>query len=213
MHCDKKLQAVFRSACRSSPTCRSLTTVDSVITHTPRDRPRGMAYGRVWALIEAGNGSKDGHQAPREYPSSIRGPWAVLAITGSAGGALALELTLAHTNIQRPTRSLSTHVLLLSLPLPSGRPSNACTRVPTIGHQSWWSGERALTRHATPCLFLKPLRCLTIRTCMHVQYEPILLLHLESFLNATRTEQSCPLLSIDIVPSLVLPPPNVHIKY
>ena len=92
-----------------------------------------MAYGRVWALIEAGNGSKDGHQAPREYPSSIRGPWAVLAITGSAGGALTLELTLAHTNIQRPTRSLSTHVLLLSLPLPSGRPSNACTRVPTIG--------------------------------------------------------------------------------
>ena len=78
---------------------------------------------------------------------------------------------------------------------------------------SWWSGERALTRHATPRLFLEPLRCLSIRTCMHIQYEPILLLHLESFLDATRTEQSCPLLSIDIVPSLVLPPPNVHIKY
>ena len=30
-------------------------TVDSVTTHTPRDRPRGMAYGRVWVLIEAGS--------------------------------------------------------------------------------------------------------------------------------------------------------------
>jgi len=28
-----------------------LCTVDSVITHTPRDRPRGMAYGRVWVLM------------------------------------------------------------------------------------------------------------------------------------------------------------------
>ena len=28
-------------------------TVDSVITHTSRDGPRGMAYGKVWVLTEA----------------------------------------------------------------------------------------------------------------------------------------------------------------
>jgi hypothetical protein len=29
-----------------------MSTVDSMTTHTPRDRPRGVAYGRVWVLIE-----------------------------------------------------------------------------------------------------------------------------------------------------------------
>lgn len=32
-----------------------VVTVESVIAQTPRDKPRGMAYGRGWVLIEAGS--------------------------------------------------------------------------------------------------------------------------------------------------------------
>ena len=35
------------------------STVDSVITRTPRDRPRGMVYRRVWVLIEGGSAENE----------------------------------------------------------------------------------------------------------------------------------------------------------